>query len=60
MRGTSSRRCHGSEIHCSELQGRTCLLSWSLNSAAVRRDADIVNQDKKNEGPEDRQRAEAQ
>ena len=60
MTGTSSRRCHGSVIHCSELQGRTCLLWWSLNSAAVRQDADMLGQDKKNEEPEDRQRAEAQ
>ena len=38
---------------------RTCLLSWSLNSAAVRQDADMLNRDKKNEGPEDRQHEEA-
>ena len=42
-----------------KIRCRTCLLSWSLNSAAVRQDADMLNRDKKNEGPEDRQHEEA-
>ena len=58
-RGSSSRRCHGSEIHCSEPQHTTCWLLWSLNPGALREDAHMDNRDK-NEGPEPGRREEAQ